>query len=126
MLTIPFNLFGFADQIVKEPAYVVFLSTFGMFIPFIAVTILKQIPMLKMISNILAGTIALSIFPNFAILMMLIFLNISGIHMFLTGIIVILNCFFFIIFNYQLLAEFMQNPFSGIPPEKLGQKRGKK
>ncbi|PHM38468.1 hypothetical protein [Xenorhabdus innexi] len=107
MLTIPFNLFGFADSIVKEPGYVIFLSTFGMIVPLIILGILKRIPFLSVLSNITAGTIGLAFFPNFTILIILFFLNISGVHLFFVSTIIFLSCFLFIVFNYQKLADYI-------------------
>ncbi|AOM41794.1 hypothetical protein [Xenorhabdus hominickii] len=126
MLTIPFDLFGFADQMVKEPEYIIFISTFGLFIPFFVFAILQRIPPFRFISNIVLGTLALSLFPNFIVSITFFFLNVSGIHLFFICLIIILSCFFFILFNYQQLANYMENPFSGREPEIIGKKCGNK
>ncbi|MBD2783094.1 hypothetical protein ID858_09465 [Xenorhabdus sp. DI] len=126
MLTIPFELFCFANMMEKEPGSIIFMSTFGLFIPFFIFGILQKIPPLRVVANIVLGTLALSFFPNLLVSIILFFLNISGIHLFFICAIIILSCFFFTLLNYQSLANYMRNPFSHRDPEIIGKKRGKK
>ncbi|WP_446470155.1 hypothetical protein [Xenorhabdus stockiae] len=125
MLTIPFNLFGFADSIVQGPVFIIFISTFGMLIPLLFLGILKRIPILRVLSNIAAGTIALGVFPNLGILSILLFLGIGGVHLFFVSTIIFLSCFLFIAFNYQELANYI-NSFSPIDNPKITGKKPRK
>ncbi|WP_340617739.1 hypothetical protein [Xenorhabdus entomophaga] len=126
MLTIPFELFGFADIMEKEPGYVIAISTFGLFIPFFIFAILQKIPPLRTFSNIILGTLGLSLFPNLIASMSLFALNIKGIHAFFICIIIMLSCFFFILFNYHQLADYINSPLPEHDPEIIGRKRSEK
>ncbi|MDC9605829.1 hypothetical protein [Xenorhabdus griffiniae] len=126
MLTIPFDLFGFANMVEKEPGYVIAISTFGLFIPFFIFAILQKIPPLKTFSNIILGTLALSLFPNLIVSISLLVLNIKGIHSFFICVIVILNCFLFVLFNYNQLADYINSFLPDHDQKIVGQKRGKK
>ncbi|MBC8953071.1 hypothetical protein [Xenorhabdus sp. PB62.4] len=126
MLTIPFDLFGFADMMEKKPEYVIAISTFGLFIPFFIFAILQKIPPLRTFSNIILGTIGLSLFPNLIVSMCLFVLNIKGIHLFFICVIIMLSCFFFILLNYHQLADYINSPLSGHDPEIIGRKQSKK
>ncbi|PHM39672.1 hypothetical protein Xmau_02681 [Xenorhabdus mauleonii] len=126
MLTFPFQFFGLADMIENTPVSIVFLSTFGLLIPLLIVAILKNIPPLRVLSNIAAGTLALSFFPNLLVSISLNTLNVGGIHILFICMIIMLSCLFFIVFNYRALANFTEKPFSHPEPEIIGKRQDKK
>ncbi|SFD31773.1 hypothetical protein [Pragia fontium] len=117
MLALPFELFGFSQYIENEPAMMAFVASFGVLLAAFMIGLFMRLPLVKPIFATISGGLALGLFPGFGLSMILVFSGISGIHILLSWLIVILTSISFVAFNYRRLANWMTD-FTATTPEK--------
>ncbi|QBH98595.1 hypothetical protein EKN56_20700 [Limnobaculum zhutongyuii] len=101
MMELPFELFGFTRLIENEPARMAFVASFGVLITACIFALLSRLPLLNTIFGIIAGGLALALFPGFAVCMIFAFSGIAGMHIFFSWVVIVIACILFMLLNYQ-------------------------
>ena len=101
MMELPFELFGFTRFIENEPAMMAFVASFGVLIAAFIIALFIRLPLLNTIFGIIAGGLALALFPGFAVCMIFAFSGIAGMHIFFSWVVIVIACILFMLLNYQ-------------------------
>ncbi|WP_140920604.1 hypothetical protein [Limnobaculum xujianqingii] len=101
MLELPFELFGLTQIIENEPARMAFVASFGVLIAAFIITLFSRLPLLKTFFGIIAGGLALALFPGFVVCMAFAFSGIAGMHIFFSWVMIVIACILFMLLNYQ-------------------------
>ncbi|MCD1125669.1 hypothetical protein LPW36_06560 [Jinshanibacter sp. LJY008] len=104
MMELPFELFGFTQFIENEPARMAFVASFGVLIAAFIIALFIRLPLLKTFFGIIAGGLALALFPGFIVCMIFAFSGIAGMHIFFSWIVNVISCTVFVMFNHPRLT----------------------
>ncbi|QBH98594.1 hypothetical protein EKN56_20695 [Limnobaculum zhutongyuii] len=107
MMELPFELFGFTRFIENEPAMMAFVASFGVLIAAFIIALFIRLPLLKTFFGIIAGGLALALFPGFIVCMIFAFSGIAGMHIFFSWVVIVIACTVFVMFNHQRLVSLM-------------------
>lgn len=100
MLELPFDLSLFA----KESGFAILVAIGVPLAGLLVFGATIRIPLLKRISGICAGTLALVIMPGFAMSILMVVSRVDGLHVLLSWLTLLLGCFSFVLFNHRRLA----------------------
>ncbi|MFV0549911.1 MAG: hypothetical protein ACK5M5_14525 [Limnobaculum xujianqingii] len=127
MLELPFELFGFTQFIENEPAMMAFVASFGVLIAAFIIALFIRLPLLKTFFGIIAGGLALALFPGFIVCMIFAFSGIAGMHIFFSWVVIVIACTVFVLFNHQRLISMIGDltPAKDNNAKKQGSKKKK-
>lgn len=127
MLELPFELFGFTQFIENEPAMMAFVASFGVLIAAFIIALFIRLPLLKTFFGIIAGGLALALFPGFIVCMIFAFSGIAGMHIFFSWVVIVIACTVFVLFNHQRLISMIGDltPAKDNNAKKHGSKKKK-
>ncbi|MBK5074700.1 hypothetical protein I2492_16755 [Budviciaceae bacterium CWB-B4] len=127
MLELPFELFGFTQFIENEPAMMAFVASFGVLIAAFIIALFIRLPLLKNFFGIIAGGLALALFPGFIVCMIFAFSGIAGMHIFFSWVVIVIACTVFVLFNHQRLISMIGDltPAKDNNAKKQGSKKKK-
>ncbi|AHG22923.1 hypothetical protein Z042_19380 [Chania multitudinisentens RB-25] len=107
MMELPIELFGFMRFIENEPAMMAFVASFGVLIAAFFVALFIRLPLLKTFFGIIAGGLALALFPGFIVCMIFVFSGISGMHIFFSWGVIVISSILFVLFNHQRIMNIL-------------------
>ncbi|WP_140920605.1 hypothetical protein [Limnobaculum xujianqingii] len=127
MMKLPFELFGFTQFIENEPAMMAFVASFGVLIAAFIIALFIRLPLLKTFFGIIAGGLALALFPGFVVCMAFAFSGIAGMHIFFSWVVIVIACTVFVLFNHQRLISMIGDltPLKDDNAKKHGSKKKK-